>query len=283
MDGGRVTLAPEGQIGGILDFCLGLRFEEIPAEDLERVELLLLDLIAVAAGAEGTDASRITHETALALYGAGQSQAPARLLFDGRQASPAGAAFAGASQIDNIDAHDGYTPGKGHVGVVLLPALLAFADSLGRPVSGREALSGLVMGYEFGSRAALALHGTVGDYHTSGAWNALAVAALGCRLRGRPGTELREAFGRAFGRRLRRIPVPDLLVDVAAAITDAVAWMTRSVPVFGRQKAIELKARWWVCSSRRAEEEIGWRPRIGLAEGVAETAQWYRESGRLPR
>jgi nucleoside-diphosphate-sugar epimerase len=95
--------------------------------------------------------------------------------------------------------------------------------------------------------------------------------------------ELREAFGRVFGRRLRRIPVPDLLLDVAAVATDAVAWLTRSVPVFGRQKAIELKTRWWVCSPRRAEEELGWRPRIGLEEGVAETANWYREAGRIPR
>ncbi|MHC4960210.1 MAG: NAD-dependent epimerase/dehydratase family protein [Planctomycetota bacterium] len=95
--------------------------------------------------------------------------------------------------------------------------------------------------------------------------------------------ELREVFGRVFGRKLRRIPLPDLLLDVAAALTDAGAWLTRSVPVFGRQKAIELKTRWWVCSPRRAEQELGWRPRIGLEVGVAETANWYRAEGRIPR
>ena len=38
------------------------------------------------------------------------------------------------------------------------------------------------MGYEFGARAAMAQHGTVPDYHTSGSWGATAAAAAGARL-----------------------------------------------------------------------------------------------------
>ncbi len=54
--------------------------------------------------------------------------AQARILFDGRRAGIAGAAFAGASTIDAIDAHDGHVLTKGHAGVALLPALLACVD-----------------------------------------------------------------------------------------------------------------------------------------------------------
>lgn len=54
---------------------------------------------------------------------------PARPLLDGRVASVAGAAFAGAAAIDSFDAHDGYALTKGHAGVAVLPALLAFADA----------------------------------------------------------------------------------------------------------------------------------------------------------
>ena len=39
----------------------------------------------------------------------------------------------------------------------------------------------LVIGYEIATRAGLALHASVSDYHTSGAWNALAAAAIGAR------------------------------------------------------------------------------------------------------
>jgi nucleoside-diphosphate-sugar epimerase len=89
------------------------------------------------------------------------------------------------------------------------------------------------------------------------------------------------SLGRAYGRRLRRLPVPDLLLDLAAVLTDEWASIVGGVPVFGRQKAIELKTRWWLCSSKRAERELGWRARIGLEEGMAETARWYGEHGRV--
>lgn len=63
----------------------------------------------------------------------------------------------------------------------MLPALLlALAD--GEPArNGREFLTLLVAGYEIATRAGIALHASACDYHTSGAWNALACAALGAR------------------------------------------------------------------------------------------------------
>ena len=51
------------------------------------------------------------------------------MLFDGRDVSPAGAAFAGAFTIDSIDAHDGNSRVKGHAGSALFPGLLAIADA----------------------------------------------------------------------------------------------------------------------------------------------------------
>ena len=164
-------------------------------------ELLVLDLIGVAAGAATTEASRIAHDTAAMLFAAGAGQPGARMLFDGRPVSMAGAGYANATQIDNLDAHDGYAPAMGHVGVALLPAVLAFGETLGQEVAGR-----------------VALHGTVHDYHTSGAWNCLAVAAIGCRLRGLSRETLREALGIAeyHGPRsqmMREIDNPSMLHD----------------------------------------------------------------------
>jgi len=61
-----------------------------------------------------------------------------------------------------------------------LPALLAFADT-GPPIDGKTFLTLLVLGYEIGTRAGIALHASTPDYHSSGAWNALACAAIGAR------------------------------------------------------------------------------------------------------
>jgi nucleoside-diphosphate-sugar epimerase len=97
--------------------------------------------------------------------------------------------------------------------------------------------------------------------------------------------KLAAALGRAFGRRLRRLPVPDLLLELAGVLTDEIALFTGGVPILGRQKARELLTRWWLGSPERAERDLGWSARIPLAEGLADTARWYAERGlvRAPR
>jgi 2-methylcitrate dehydratase PrpD len=129
----------------------------------------------------------------------------------------AGAVYAAATQTDNLDGHDGFNPAKGHVGVAVIPALAALAERL-PGLSGPDALAALVVGYEIASRAGVALHGTVADYHTSGAWNALGVAAIAVRLWGGDVERLRQALGIAeyHGPRsqmMREIATPTMLHD----------------------------------------------------------------------
>ena len=178
---------------------------------------LLIDTLGVAAGAARLDAGRIARDHVVRFQAAASPQDAATLLFDGRRASLPGAAFAAATQIDNLDAHDGYNPTKGHIGCAVVPALCAFAEQLPDLTAG-DALTALVMAYEVAARAAIALHATVPDYHTSGAWNALGVAALGCRLRGHSPEQLRHALGIAeyHGPRsqmMREIANPTMLHD----------------------------------------------------------------------
>jgi 2-methylcitrate dehydratase PrpD len=56
-------------------------------------------------------------------------------------------------------------------------------------------LTTLVMGYEFGARAAMAQHATVPDYHTSGSWGAVTGAAAVARLLGLNRVQTRHALG----------------------------------------------------------------------------------------
>jgi 2-methylcitrate dehydratase PrpD len=193
----------------------------VPAEVRHFAMLLLLDTLGVAAAARDMDASVIARETALDLYAARLGGPAARMMFDGRAASVAGAAFAAAAQIDNLDAHDGYNPTKGHLGVAIIPALMTFAQTAGA-LSGDEALAALIAGYEVGARAGIALHATVSDYHTSGAWNALGVAAVGARLRRLRAGQLREALGIAeyHGPRSQMMRV----IDTPTMLHDGSAW-----------------------------------------------------------
>ncbi len=204
-------------MSGVADFALGLAPEDVPDAARRDAALMLLDTLGVAAAASPMEAGRIARDTASLLYGSSDPAHQARMLFDGREASLAGAAYAAATQTDNLDAHDGYNPVKGHIGVAIIPALLALAEQA-EPMSGAEALMLVTLGYEIAGRAGLALHATVSDYHTSGAWNALGVAAMASRLRGLSAPQLREAIGIAeyHGPRsqmMREIANPSMLHD----------------------------------------------------------------------
>lgn len=175
------------------DFVNGLRYESLPAAVQAMAKRCLLDLVGVAAAGSQTRLSRIINRHAVSMFGAGPGEKPASLLFDGRAASALGAALAGGMTIDSFDAHDGHVLTKGHAGCAVLPGLLPVVQSSGKRVGGGEFLASLVIGYEVAIRAGIAQHRIACDYHTSGAWNALGVAALAGRHWGFDRETLREA------------------------------------------------------------------------------------------
>jgi len=196
-------------------FVHGLAFEAVPEDVVAQAKRCLRDLIGIAAGAAHLTSARMTATYAATKMTSADTQA--RLLFDGRRASRAGAAFAGAATIDALDGHDGHVLTKGHAGVAALPALLAMADA-GAACDGGEFLTCLVLGYEVGTRAGIALHASVPDYHCSGAWNALACAAIAARLLALDARATREALGIAEyagprGQILRVCAHPSMLKD----------------------------------------------------------------------
>ena len=209
--------ARAGTVARLADFALRLQAADFPEPVLSQARYLLLDTLGIAIAAGPMDAGRIARDVATLLYASTDTGHSARMMFDGRRVSLAGAAYAAATQIDNLDGHDGYSPTKGHIGVAIVPALAALAE--GNPgLTGRDALAALVVGYEVAGRAGIALHATVSDYHTSGAWNALGVTAVAARLRGLSDVRFRHALGIAeyHGPRsqmMREIANPSMLHD----------------------------------------------------------------------
>jgi 2-methylcitrate dehydratase PrpD len=201
----------------LADFALRRPAALFPAGVLEDASYLLLDTLGIAIAAIPLDAGRIARDVSARLYGSSDPDVSARMLFDGRRVSLPGAAFAAATQIDNLDGHDGYSPTKGHIGVVAIPTLAALAETKPQ-LSGADALAALVVGYEVAGRAGIALHATTADYHTSGAWNALGVVAMAARLRLLSDEQFRQALGIAeyHGPRsqmMREIANPSMLHD----------------------------------------------------------------------
>lgn len=200
-----------------VDFIHGIRVADLPPAVVTQARRCLLDLIGVAASGRRTQLAQIVLDHAARHFGSANGQC-ARMIFDGRPVSPLGAAYAGASLIDSFDAHDGHALTKGHAGVAILPALLAFRDAGNLELDEGEFLAALIVGYEIATRAGIALHASACDYHTSGAWNGLACAAIGARLMRLTPAQTREALGIAeyHGPRsqmMRCIDHPTMLKD----------------------------------------------------------------------
>lgn len=178
----------------LIDFIHRTTWRDLPPEVQHQTRRCLLDTLGAAISGRGTRLSAMAHDVAAATYGG----PGAYLWLDGRKVSPPGAALANGMTIDAVDIHDGHPLTKGHAGAAIVPALLAILPVKtvrAAPVPGTEMLTTLAIGYEVALRAGISLHATACDYHTSGAWNALGVAAMAARRWGLTAVQTRHALG----------------------------------------------------------------------------------------
>jgi 2-methylcitrate dehydratase PrpD len=205
-------------------FAANLTYKDLPEPLLRILRRSFMDTMGVAAIGSTTHMSDLARKGALAVFGTGSAGA-ARILMDGRKLSPAGAAMAGAFIIDSIDAHDSTSYNKGHAGSAVFPALLAVADVMrtnGTPVTGRDFATWLAIGYEVSYRAGQVQHATCTDYHTSGAWTAVGVAAACARMLGCDEAAIRHAagIGEYHGPRSQMMRC----IDYPTMLRDGVGW-----------------------------------------------------------
>jgi len=203
----------------VIDFIHDIKWADAPADAQSAARLAMLDLFGVAASGTATTLSKIVRQHAFEHFAprANPGFEGCRIMFDGRRCSVPGAALAGGMQIDSVDAHDGHKLTKGHVGCGVLPTVLAFSE-MESDISESDLMGHMLMAYEIGARAGIALHQSVTDYHTSGAWIALAAAGIGARSMNLTAAQTREALGIAeyHGPRsqmMRCIDHPTMLKD----------------------------------------------------------------------
>lgn len=94
-------------------------------------------------------------------------------------------------------------------------------------------------------------------------------------------TEVAGYFGRAVGRRVRPVRVPQAAVRVAAALSEWSAGLRGRATIFNRDKARELLAAGWTCETEALRRDFGFETEITLPDGLMQTAAWYRENGWL--
>jgi len=77
------------------------------------------------------------------------------------------------------------------------------------------------------------------------------------------------------------LQLPLAALSIAGLAGDAVSALTGWHSLANGNKTRLARPRWWLCDASRARDELGWRPSIGLQEGLRETYLWYVTAGLM--
>jgi 2-methylcitrate dehydratase PrpD len=153
----------------IADFISHIKYEDIPADVIARIKLLILDSLGCALYGSDLEWSRILRATlgkldvtkACCVWGT-----PERL-------SAPHAALVNGTLVQSFELDDVHRQGVLHVGAVTLPPLLAVTEI--RPgLSGRDFLAAAVAGYEIGPRVGKCM----GPQHIGQGWHSGATVGV---------------------------------------------------------------------------------------------------------
>ena len=78
-----------------------------------------------------------------------------------------------------------------------------------------------------------------------------------------------------------RITAPIWVLRVVTFFGDLIGRMTGKISALNNDKYHILRQRNWRCDIEPARRELGYEPRVQLAEGVRRTIRWYKENGWL--
>jgi 2-methylcitrate dehydratase PrpD len=186
--------APDGPTGGLATWIHRLAWDEVPGQVLERAAHLLLDGIGCALVGAQLPWSRVATRAVLGIEGPGD----AIVIGTGHTTSIPGAALLNSTFIQGFELDDFHPLAPLHSASLLIPALLATAAHVERPVAGREFLLSAVVGFEVGPRVGYALGGTQmlsRGWHSGPVFGAAAAAAAAAKLRGLDPARIEDALG----------------------------------------------------------------------------------------
>lgn len=84
-----------------------------------------------------------------------------------------------------------------------------------------------------------------------------------------------------LGKKVVRIPIPELLVFFVAAISELYSTISKKAVLINWEKAKDIVQDSWTCWIDKAKRDLGFKEAYTLESGITETVRWYRENGWL--
>ena len=84
-----------------------------------------------------------------------------------------------------------------------------------------------------------------------------------------------------LGKRAISVNIPLLVVQGLAFFTEVYSKISKKPSIVSRQKIIEMKQDFWICSPNKAKKDFGWQAKIDIEQGIKETLSWYVSNNSL--
>lgn len=175
----------------LAEFAARLRYEDLPAEVVEKAKWAVGDALGVGLCASGLEWSRIVADHASTVGGG--TVASATVWGRGFETSAPMAALANGTAVHGIEMDDRSFDLNVHNGAATVPAALAMAEALG--VGGRELLVAVVCGYEVAYRVARATLKGITNHYPNAIKTVFGATTAAARVAGLDAEAVSDALG----------------------------------------------------------------------------------------
>lgn len=93
--------------------------------------------------------------------------------------------------------------------------------------------------------------------------------------------EIGNEIEKALGINAIRITIPRSILSIAGFLNDLFSKITGKPAALNSEKVKEMKASYWLCSSKKAKNELNWQSKFSLEQRIKETADWYKKESWL--
>lgn len=177
-------------VTGLAGYASRLRFEDLPAEVVEKAKVCILDIVGIAAGGFGSDNAKVAARTAATLGAAGK----ATVWMTGDRLRAIDAVLPNSVASHCILQDDWLQVSHSHIGAAVVPTALAMAEETG--ASGRDVITAVVAGYDVEDRAgSLSVPAFTRGFRASSVYSYFGATAVAARMLGLDETQFAHALG----------------------------------------------------------------------------------------
>jgi 2-methylcitrate dehydratase PrpD len=173
---------------------LRARYEDLSSEVVEAVKMTVLDTMGAALAGSASEAGRGIARIAGRHGGATGST----LVVHGGRIAPPMAVLANGIMARCLELDGTHETGGGHVGVCIVPAAFAIAETAAAPLSGKDLTLGIALGIDMLCRLRMGAGKSKAIGWMAETMAPLSIAAMGSKLLGLPEDRMLDAIGVAY-------------------------------------------------------------------------------------